>query len=192
MWGLNSRPCVCKVRDSHFLKLERVQQDRASFWMGVLDSGLVGVWIKTFFLFLAKVLCHRKGHHFIRAPFLTYRRQSQCIFSTKDYTNTLHLFFPENDTTGFDDTMSPGEMHSALTSHTEVKVGCMSHLICVSRFLYPVANWVAVHSIHNVAVIITTASIMAWTAAWRWRGGDIFSEGWWTKHTTQCFKSNLK
>lgn len=63
--------------------------------------------------------------------------------------------------------MTPGEMHCALPSHTEVKVGGVSHLICVSCFFYPVTNWVAVHSIHNVAVIITTASIVAWTAAWR-------------------------
>lgn len=88
MWGLNSRPCVCKVRDSHFLKLERVQRDRASFLMGLLDSGLVGVWIETFL-----VLCHRKENHFIHAPFLTYRCQSQCIFSTKDYIHPPPFFF---------------------------------------------------------------------------------------------------
>lgn len=156
MWGLNSRPCVCKVRDSHFLKLEIVQQDRASFLIGVLDSGLVGVWIETFFGVVPQK----------REPLYPMHLFNERLYI---HTYTLHLFFffSENDTRGFDDTMSPGEMHGALTSHTEVKVGCMSHLVCVSRFLYPVANWVAVHSIHNVAVIITTASIMAWTAAWR-------------------------
>lgn len=105
--------------------------------------------------------------NFIHVLFLTYSHQNQCIFSTKDYTHTLHLFAPLKMTTGFDDSMSPGEMHSALTSHTEVKVGRVFHLICVSRFLYPVTNWVAVHAIHNVVVIVTTASIMAWAAAWR-------------------------
>lgn len=81
--------------------------------------------------------------------------------------------------------MSPGEMHGALTSHTKVKVGCVSHLIRVSRFLYPVANWVAVHSIHNVAVIVTTASIMAWTATWI--GCIQLSEGLWTKYANNFY-----
>lgn len=52
------------------------------------------------------------------------------------------------------DTTSPGEMHGSLTSHTEVKVGRVPHLIRVSCFLYPVANRVAVDPIHNVPFII--------------------------------------
>lgn len=57
-------------------------------------------------------------------------------------------------------------MHGFLTSHTEVKAGCVFHLISVSCFLYPVTNGVAVHPVHNVSVIIRTVPVMAWAATW--------------------------
>lgn len=67
---------------------------------------------------------------------------------------------------GFDSTVLPGEMHCVLTSHTEVKVGCMFHFIRMSCFFYPVTNRVAVHPIHDVPGVITTTSVMAGPTTW--------------------------
>ncbi len=63
-------------------------------------------------------------------------------------------------------TVLPGEMNGLLTSHMEVKVGGVFHLICVSCFLYPVTDRVAVHSIHHVLLVIRTAPVMARAATW--------------------------
>lgn len=57
-------------------------------------------------------------------------------------------------------------MHGFLIGNVEVKVGRVFHLIGVSRFLYPVTNGVAVHTVHNVPGIINTASVMAGAAPW--------------------------
>lgn len=58
-------------------------------------------------------------------------------------------------------------MHGFLTGNVEVKVGCVFHLIGVSRFLDPVSNRVTVHTIHNVPGIINAAPVMAGPAPWR-------------------------
>lgn len=81
--------------------------------------------------------------------------------------NTHNLPRTTSHREGFHNTgLLPGKMYGLLTSHTEVKAGGVLHLIRVSRFLYPVANWVAVHSIYHVPLIIWTAPVMAWTATW--------------------------
>lgn len=61
----------------------------------------------------------------------------------------------------------PGKMYGLLTSHAKVKVGGVFHFICVSCFLYPVTNRVAVHSVHHVPLIVCAPPVMAWTAPWR-------------------------
>lgn len=115
--------------------------------------------------------------------------KTSASFQQKTKHSPSAFFFSENKATTFNDSRSPGEMHGAFTSHTEVEVGCVSHLIRVSRFLDPVANRVAVHSIHNVAVIVTTASIMTWAATWIWQ--IQLSDGSWTKYPNQCFHSEI-
>lgn len=86
-------------------------------------------------------------------------------------------------------TALPGEVNGLLTGHSEVEVGGVFHLICVSCFLYPVTNRMAVHSIHDVTLIIWTTPVMARTTSWWQR--RLPAGQWPSTHSSMFYFENM-
>ena len=62
--------------------------------------------------------------------------------------------------------MLPVEMHGLLAGHAKVEVSRVLHLVRMTCLLDPVANRVAVHPVHQVALVVHTTSVVVGTVAW--------------------------